>query len=49
MQHAWENEENRTLFRYGPQGESLFGSGKSNLEDRIKIARKHTGCGVITE
>ena len=49
MQHAWENEENRTLFKYGSQGKSLFGSGKSKLEGRIKIVRKHTGCGVITD
>jgi hypothetical protein len=39
MQHAWKNEENRTLFKYGPHGKSLFGSGKSKLEDRIKIVR----------
>ena len=32
-----------------PQGRSLFGSGKNKLEDRIKIARKLTGCGVIIE
>jgi len=34
-----------------PRGDkSLFGrSGKIKLEYRIKISRKHTNCGVITE
>jgi len=33
-----------------PRGDkSLFGSGKIKLEDRIKIAHKHTNCGKVTE